>query len=140
MSGGIKDLYHPTILEHNKHPVHFEIWEAAPHIIEAYNPVCGDQFKIYLAVKNNRIERITFHGYGCALSKSATSVLVQLLQDKSLEDAKTICSKYFEALEQGVIKTDDPQEFEAFLAVKKFPEREQCVNLSWKATQSFLNQ
>ncbi|MGI9543859.1 MAG: Fe-S cluster assembly sulfur transfer protein SufU [Cyclobacteriaceae bacterium] len=138
MSGGIKDLYHPMILEHNKHPMHFEKWENASQIIEAYNPVCGDQFKIFLDIKNSQIEKVTFHGYGCALSKAATSILVKLLQKKNLTEARELCHQYLQALEEGYLKPGLPPEFEAFLVAKNFPGRTQCVTLSWEALKNFL--
>lgn len=139
MSGGIKDLYHPTILEHNKHPVHFEKWEDAPNKIEAYNPVCGDKFKIFLNIDNGIIKKATFHGYGCALSKAATSVLVQLIQGKNIEEARQVCHEYLRAMDRGSLIAQDPQEFEAFLGVKKFPSRKQCVILGWETVKRYLD-
>ena len=138
MSGGVKDLYHKLILLHNRHPVHFEKWEGAPNIIEAYNPICGDQFKLFIDTRDNRVQKATFHGYGCALSKAATSILIQLIEGKTLSQAQHICQQYMEAITQGKLNPGDPPEFGPFIAVKKFPVRQQCVTLSWKKLKEFL--
>lgn len=138
MSRGIKDLYHPIILEHNKHPIHFEKCENATHVIEAYNPVCGDQFKIFLYTENDQIERVAFHGYGCAISKAATSVLVKLIEKKGLAEALELCRQYLQVLEKGNLNPGLPKEFEAFLVAKDFSGRKQCATLSWESLSSFL--
>jgi len=70
MNDKLKRLYQTVILKHNKAPFHYEKKETATHRLEAYNPLCGDRFDLYLDVKNGIIEAIHFHGYGCAISKA----------------------------------------------------------------------
>ena len=78
-----KALYHPLILQHNKAPFHYEKQTSAPTQLDAYNPICGDRFQLYLDMKDQRIEQFHFHGYGCAVSKAATSVMITHLLGKN---------------------------------------------------------
>ena len=48
MNTKLSQLYQQVILSHNNLPFHFEKRLTAPHIIEAYNPLCGDKFKLFL--------------------------------------------------------------------------------------------
>ena len=78
MSHQLPELYSPFILGRSKQPVNFEIIEDAV-VVEAYNPVCGDRYTIYIKLVGEHIERISFHGYGCAVSKASISVLTEQL-------------------------------------------------------------
>ena len=82
MNERLKGLYKTIILEHNKEPFFFEKNEKATYGLKAYNQICGDRFELYFDVKNGLISDLTFHGFGCAISKASTSVLVKNLRGK----------------------------------------------------------
>ena len=48
-------LYEQVILDHNKQPRNFEVMEHPDHKVEGFNPLCGDQFTIYLKVDGDTI-------------------------------------------------------------------------------------
>ncbi len=77
------ELYKQIILEHNKSPRNFHEMEGATQHAAGFNPLCGDQFTVYLKVKDGAIEDISFTGAGCAISKSSASVMTTLLKGKS---------------------------------------------------------
>lgn len=139
----LTDLYKGVILEHNHTPLFFEKRPTAQHVIEAYNPLCGDKFKLYLDIENEAIVKASFHGYGCAISKAATSVFMSKIQGKNLQFVLNQIDTYFDIIDtknssdtEGA-KIDD--ELNAFKAVKQFPERRTCATLSWQAAKDFLN-
>jgi len=139
MPDKLKDLYREVILKHNSEPLNFGKKEDAQHIIEAYNPVCGDQFNLYFDLKENRIVNLSFHGYGCAISKASASIMTQLINGKSVEEALKIDQLFKSVL----LKNDDqntlPQELKAFLPVKQHPGRIKCVTLCWDYLSNSLN-
>ena len=54
----IEMMYQEQILDHYKHPRNFgKIEDATVHHHE-YNPLCGDEVEIFLAIKNNSIVEI----------------------------------------------------------------------------------
>ncbi len=126
-------LYHPLILKLNKNPHHFHKLESADYIIKAYNPLCGDQFTIYLQMDGEVIQEAAFHGYGCAVSKASTSMLVQKLEGRKLEDFKGL----MEELELVVGEADtgllQHEDLKAFEQVRDFAGRISCVRLGWDA-------
>jgi len=134
MKERLKQLYKSVILAHSKAPYNYKKVEGQEQI-EAYNPLCGDRFVLYLTIKDGIISELHFHGHGCAISKASTSVLVKHLEHKTLEEALILCTN-FEQVTQ--ISTDTPaeileEEFEAFEAAKDFPGRLKCATLSWEA-------
>jgi len=139
MNDRLKKLYQSVILKHNKDPHNYHINEEATHQIEAYNPLCGDQFKIYLDLEEGIIKNVSFHGFGCAISKSATSVLVKQLEGKSIEEVQQLHIAYQSVTNpatEKVLTTDE--ELLAFEAAKAFPERLKCATLSWEAVGEWI--
>ncbi len=138
MNDKLKQLYKTVILKHNNTPFHYEKKENATHQLEAYNPLCGDRFNLFVEVENDKIESIHFHGYGCAISKASTSVLAKNLAGKTMEQALALCGAFQQVVSPDGTVTNESEEFEAFAAAKDFPGRLTCATLSWEATRSFL--
>lgn len=139
MEQELNELYHPLILEHNQHPRHYEKHPEFSLTLDAYNSLCGDKFKLYLDIVEGRVVQASFSGYGCAVSKAATSVLVEKIQGKTLAEVRQLLDVYF-----GITKTDQAASDQnnadllAFAAAKKFPGRLKCAVLSWEALEEFL--
>jgi nitrogen fixation NifU-like protein len=138
MNESLNALYHPLIRQHNNEPYHFEKKENAAYIIEANNPLCGDRFRIFLEISDGKISSAHFHGYGCAVSKAATSFLTQSIENQSLENAFKLCQYFLKMLENSEINSAEKAEYIAFSAVRNFPERKKCVTLSWEELLVFL--
>ncbi len=140
MNDRLKKLYKKVILKHNDQPFHYGKKETPSHQIAAYNPLCGDRFNLYIEIENEQIEKMGFYGYGCAISKAATSILVKNMEGKSVKEGLVLCENFQQMLESGRRATGlDGEEFEAFMAAKDFPSRLQCVTLSWEAMYDFLS-
>jgi nitrogen fixation protein NifU and related proteins len=139
MNEQLKNLYKTVILEHNARPFHFEKKESAGHVLEAYNPLCGDRFQIFFEIKNGVVSEACFHGYGCAISKASTSVLVKNLENQPVEKAQELCRAFLKMTDpasEEVIEMDE--EFTAFAVARDFPGRLKCATLSWEAVASAL--
>ncbi len=140
----VSELYDAVILQHNRSPFNFEKRLTAQHVLDAYNPLCGDKFKLFLDIENETITKASFHGYGCAISKAATSVLIQRILGKTAGEVPYILKAYFEALDTDDTSRDSREgadldaDFKAFSAVRHFPERKTCATLSWEAAQIFF--
>jgi nitrogen fixation protein NifU and related proteins len=139
----ITKLYQDFILKRSQDDQNFEKRPTAQHTLEAYNPLCGDKFKLFLDVENDVISKATFHGYGCAISKASTSVLIEKIQNKTYNEALNLIKTYFELLntEGGLLEKNPAQideDIKAFEVMQQFPERMTCATLSWQAALDFL--
>lgn len=130
-------LYQSVILQHNKTPHNFKKATELPQNIEAYNPLCGDHFQVYFELEGDVVKQAYFHGYGCAISKASTSILLQQIEGKTLKEIQPIINQFIDIV-NGTTSTPIPEEFKAFAAAKNFPSREQCATLSWDSFQDFL--
>ena len=67
-----KDLYQQLIIDHNQSPRNFRKLENAIHSADGHNPLCGDDYEIYLKIdSDNIIQEVSFNGSGCAISKAS---------------------------------------------------------------------
>jgi nitrogen fixation NifU-like protein len=54
------------------------------------DPSCGDYLTVYLKVKNNRVEEISYLVFGCCASIATSSMTSVLAKGKTLEEALNI--------------------------------------------------
>ena len=134
----LNKLYDPVIKAHQAHPYHFEKISNSSDTIKAYNPVCGDRFDFFVNLADKKLSTVHFHGYGCAVSMAAGSVLVKSMEGKSIKEAINLCNDYLDLLNGKEVKDNVPDEFRAFIAVKDFPARYECATMAWVEMKKFL--
>lgn len=129
-----QELYQSIITDHDDHPRNYQVLEGATHTVEVYNPICGDRYTIYILLADERIERLTFTGQGCAISRASASIMSTLVCGLPLGQAESLGR----AVEQFVASGDAPGGFEmgdliALRGVHRFPTRRTCALLAWSA-------
>ncbi len=129
----IADLYQAVILDHNRRPRNFEEMEHPDRVAVGDNPVCGDHYTVFLKMEGDRIEKATFHGAGCAISKASASVMTSMLKGKTLDEAKAIYQDFHRMVTTGEVSADNLSDLSAFAGVFQFPARIKCATLSWHA-------
>ena len=141
----LKQLYQDIILEHGKNPRNFGKCEKYTHQAKGYNPLCGDQVKVYLKLNNEKkVEDLTFEGSGCAISIASTSIMTELVKGKSTEIAKKIIVDFLNMVKStSEIKSNDLNEDQkmkvmSLSGVKKYPMRVKCATLAWHTLTSAI--
>ncbi len=141
MDEKLKNLYKKVILQHNKEPYHYEKPAHFDLKLEADNPVCGDRFELFFILHENIIQQGYFQGYGCAISKAATSILLQKIENHSKADALNIIREFLDFVKNtnSTITLEElDKALQAFAAARDFPERQNCVTLSWETLEKYL--
>ncbi len=90
MSFGTDSIYREIILEHSKHPRNRGTLDPADFTYEDVNPMCGDEIRIDVRVRNDQISEIKFSGRGCAVSQASASILTEMAEGKTLAEVKGI--------------------------------------------------
>lgn len=135
-----RELYQLVILDHNRSPRNFRTMEGADREAEGYNPMCGDQLKVWVKFDGDRIADVSFHGSGCAISKASASLMTTAVMGKTREEAR----KLFEGFHHMLTAEDGgsgalPAKLAVFEGVREFPMRVKCATLSWHALKSALD-
>jgi nitrogen fixation NifU-like protein len=135
----LSDLYQEVILDHYRRPRNSRVLEDADRSAEGYNPLCGDRLTVYLKLRDNRVEDVTFQGSGCAISQASASVMTETLKGKSRDEIRDLFQR-FQDLVTGVGEPDLEAlgEMAAMSGVQEFPARVKCATLSWHAMKAAL--
>ena len=79
------------VLDHSGNPRNYGVLELADINQEGGNPGCGDIIKIYLTVDTDGIvDEIKFSGEGCMISQAGTSLMVEEMKGKSIEEIQAM--------------------------------------------------
>ena len=127
----IKELYQQLILDHNRNPKNFKKLESANRQCEGFNPLCGDRVVVYLNVKDDVVEDISFEGSGCAISKASASIMTTLLKGKTITEVKSCFDGFREMATTGEQDFADLGKLVVLAGVHKFPSRVKCAMLAW---------
>lgn len=83
----MESLYREEILEHYKRPHNWGHLEDPSLSAEDFNPLCGDELRVELAVNADGIvEDIRFSGHGCAISQASASMASDEVKGMKVED------------------------------------------------------
>lgn len=138
----LDELYREVILEHFSRSTHSGEIPDAQIRASGSNPLCGDEISFDLKLgKGDQVEKVLFHGKGCAISQAASSMLAAQLEGKTLEEATAIIES-MKALMQGkdAAQNVDLGDLEALSGVRKFPVRVKCAALSWNVVEQGLEE
>ncbi len=132
------DLYSEIILEHYKEPHNAGTLDNAEIEARGYNESCGDDVRVFIKVKEGKIEDIKFLGNGCAISQSSTSMMTEQLIGKSLDKAKLLIEEFKKMIsgESEFPQSDEYFELSALKGVIKFPIRVKCATLAWNTVKN----
>lgn len=134
-----RELYQLVILDHNKSPRNFRAMEGADAEAEGYNPMCGDQLKVWVKLDGDRIADVSFHGSGCAISKASASLMTTAVMGKTRKEARKLFEGFHQMLTTDQSGAGDlPSKLAVFAGVREFPMRVKCATLSWHALKSAL--
>ena len=142
MNDEMRELYQQMILAHNKNPKNFRVIDEPSHYAEGHNPLCGDNLNVYLMVDDaSIIQDISFQGSGCAISKSAASMMTEALKGKTAIEAQELFDLYH-LLVTGKLKPEEAKalgKLTIFSGVWEYPARVKCASLSWHTVKAALD-
>ena len=93
-------LYTETVMDHFTHPRNVGEIPDADGVGEVGNAKCGDIMKMYLKIKDNRIEDAKFETFGCGSAIASSSMATELIKGKTIDEALKLTNKaVVEALE-----------------------------------------
>jgi nitrogen fixation protein NifU and related proteins len=84
------NMYSAEVLEHFQNPRGVGELESATVTVDSNNPVCGDVLRLSIQVEAGRIVQARFRAKGCVPAIACGSKLVEILQDRSVDEARHI--------------------------------------------------
>ena len=139
----LDSVYTELIMEHNKNSRNKHSLEDADLSEHGHNPSCGDDITLELKFDGNIISDAAFTGSGCAISQASTSIMIDLIKGKNIEEALELVETFIAMIKKDI---DDPQELRklkdamALKNISNMPARVKCAVLSWHTLKEALNE
>ena len=80
-------MYSEKVLKHFKDPQNVGEMKDADGMGTVGNPVCGDMMSMYIKVKDDTIEEISFKTFGCGAAIATSSMTTELAKGMTLDEA-----------------------------------------------------
>ncbi len=125
------ELYRDVILEHYRSPRNRGRLAEPSVATRGYNPLCGDDVEISLAVENDVIVDARFQGRGCSISQASASMLTEAVRGKTLAETRRLAEAFKAAMRGEDPGETDLSDVEALQGVRKYPVRVKCALLPW---------
>ena len=139
----LDELYRDVILDHYSHPRNRGVAHPADATREGANPLCGDEIRVSLRVRDGVVEDVRFEGKGCSISQASASMMTEQIKGKSVAEANRVIAA-FKAMMHTAPGTepaaDDLGDLLALSGVRKFPVRVKCATLSWITLEMALDE
>ena len=138
----LTDVYNDLIMEHSMNSYNKKKLKNADYSEIGHNPNCGDEITLELKLDGNKIEDMAFTGHGCAISQASTSIMIDTLRGKTIEEAKEIIKTFIEMIKRETTDEEQLKKLEdaiAFKNVSNMPARVKCALLAWHTLEDMLN-
>lgn len=128
-----RDMKRSIILDHYQNPYHRLRHDKDNDYIKlnSRNVSCIDNIDVYVKMKDDKIEDISFDGEACVISISSTSIMSELLSGKTIDEAIDIIENYQHMIEEEDYDEDVLEEALVYEDISKQPSRKKCATLSW---------
>ena len=109
------------------------------HFSKLKNPLCGDEMKIYLIIKNNCIANFKYECESCIYCQASVSLLSRKARNKSIEKFRNFAECAKNCFEKNTNSFDKEwKEFDKIMT-KKNISRKECLLLPLNTTLNALN-
>ena len=85
--------YSEKVMEHFRNPRNVGEIPDADGIGNVGNPVCGDIMRLYIKVEGGKIIDAKFKTFGCGAAIATSSMVTELVKDKTIEEALKISNR-----------------------------------------------
>lgn len=83
-------MYTDKIMQEFRNPQNVGELSSPDGVGKVGNPTCGDVMQVHIKVENGIIKKILFKTYGCVAAVAASSMMTQLVKNKSIKEAKNL--------------------------------------------------
>lgn len=135
-----KETKRSIILEHYQNPKNKGLINDETYLkINMNNESCIDEVNLMVKLENNIIKDVRFDGEACAICTSSTSIMIETLIGKTIEEAKEIINNFYDMIEEKEYNMDILEQANAYDDIYKQPSRKKCALLGWWGMEKILD-
>jgi nitrogen fixation NifU-like protein len=137
----LNNIYTELIMEHNASTHNRRRLNRVDRTEKGHNPSCGDEIAIELKIDGDFISEAAFTGSGCAISQASTSIMIDLITGKTLEEAHNLAQTFISMIKREITDEHELEVLEDAIALKNIsnmPARVKCAVLAWHALEECI--
>lgn len=136
-----QNMKRSIIMEHYSNPKNRGLIEDDSYIkVDTNNESCIDEINLMVKIDDDRIVDARFDGEACAICTSSTSVMIDTLLGKTVEDAIKIYKNFNQMLNEENYDEDILEQAIAYDDIYKQPNRKKCALLPWWGFEKVVNE
>lgn len=134
------ELKRNLILEHYQHPKNKGLIDDSTYLYSnTNNESCIDEVNLMVKIEDNKIMDIRFDGDACAICTSSTSIMIETLIGKTVEEALEIYQNFVDMVEGKKYKAQKLENAIVYNNINKQPSRKKCALLPWQGIKKTLD-
>ena len=134
------NLKRSIMLEHYQHPKNKGLIDDDTYIkSNTNNESCIDEINLMVKIENGIITDARFDGEACAICTSSTSIMIDTLIGKTVEEAKEILRNFENMIDEKEYDANLLQEAIVYDEIYKQPNRKKCALLPWWGIDKILD-
>ena len=134
------ELIREVIMDHYEYPRNKKFKNDPEYTrVNLDSESCIDNIDLEVKIEDGVIKDICFDGVACTISTASTSIMSELLKDKSVEEARVIIDNYLAMLHGEDYDEELLEEANAFVNTGKQANRIKCATLSWNGLKDILD-
>ena len=133
-------LKRQIMLDNYENPLNRGLVDDESYIkINTNNESCIDNLDIMYKIEDGRLVDIKFDGEACAISTSATSLMIKSLIGKTKEEIIEILTNYENMLDEKEYDKDLLKELNVYDEIYKQPNRKKCALLPFESLKKVID-
>ena len=134
-----QELRREMIVENYEHPYHKGLKKEAGYLVaNTNNESCIDNIDIELKIEDGKIKEANFDGEACAISTSATSLFLQKIEGKNVEEVRKILENYQKMINEEEYDKELLEDLVIYDSVAMQPNRKKCALLPKDTIEKIL--
>ena len=136
-----QNLKRSIILEHYQNPKNRGLIEDNSYIlVNTNNESCIDEINLMVKIENNKIVDAKFDGEACAICTSSTSIMIETIIGKTIEEATDIYMNFLNMIDEKEYNSDLLESAIVYDDIYKQPNRKKCALLPWWGLEKVVKQ
>lgn len=134
------NLKRSIILEHYQNPKNKGLINDTTYLTSnTNNESCIDEINLMAKIDNNKIVDIRFDGEACAICTSSTSIMIDTLINKTIEEANEIYNNFENMINEKEFNKNILEQAIVYEDIYKQPNRKKCALLPWWGIKKIID-
>lgn len=136
-----QEMMREIIMDHYSNPRNFrEETDTSYKTVYMDSTSCIDKIYVQAKIEKNILVDVCWHGVGCAIAKSSTSIMSELLTGKTVDEAKKIIKNYLSMIHEEEYDETLLDEAIVFMNTSRQAARIKCATIGWNGMNQILEE